>query len=102
MKKFLIGLLAIVVLSSFTLITTDWKSDPAHSQLAFTVKHLGIADVSGTFNDFTATISGTKADFSDAVFELTENVASTDTRVDARDQHLESADFFNAAKYPTL
>ena len=102
MKKFLIGLSALFVLSSFTVLTTDWKSDPAHSQLGFTVKHLGIADVSGTFNDFTATINGTKADFSDAVFELTAQVGSIDTRVDARDQHLESADFFDAAKYPTL
>ena len=41
-------------------------------------------------------------DFSDAVFELTANVASLDTRVEARDNHLKSADFFDAEKFPTI
>jgi polyisoprenoid-binding protein YceI len=92
-----------LVLTSFTVLQTGiWKSDDPHSQLGFTVKHLGIADVSGTFNDFDVTVQSTKADFSDAVFELTANVASIDTRVEQRDNHLKSADFFDAEKYPTM
>lgn len=102
MKKLFIALSALFVLSSFTLLNTEWKSDPAHSQLVFTVRHLGISNVSGTFNDFTATINATKPDFSDAQFELNAKIASIDTRVEARDNHLKSADFFNAEKYPTL
>lgn len=101
MKKLTIILSAFVVLTAFT--TTDsWKNDKPHSQLGFTVTHLGISDVSGTFNDFDVTVTSSKPDFSDAIFELKANVASIDTRVDARDNHLKSADFFDAAKYPEI
>lgn len=102
MQKFLIILSSFFVLSSFTTFTDVWNNDDAHSQLAFTVKHLGIADVTGTFNDFDVNINSNRSDFSDAVVELTARVASIDTRVEARDNHLRSADFFNSEKYPTL
>src|SRR5690606_38705442 len=74
----------------------------AHSQLVFTVGHIGLSDISGTFNDFDVTVTSSKDDFSDAAFELTANVASIDTRVTARDNHLKSADFVDAEKYPTI
>ena len=103
MKKLTVIILsAVLLLSAFTTLNGLWKNDDPHSQLGFTVSHLGIADVSGTFNDFDVTVQTSKPDFSDAVFELTANVASIDTRVDARDNHLKSADFFDAEKYPAL
>jgi len=101
MKKLTIILSALLVLTAFTALDT-WKNDKPHSQLGFTVTHLGISDVSGTFNDFDVNVISSKPDFSDAVFELKANVASIDTRIDARDNHLKSADFFDAAKYPVL
>jgi polyisoprenoid-binding protein YceI len=102
MKKLFFIATAFIALTAFTLINPTWKNDPPHSQLGFTVNHLGIADVSGTFNDFTVTVNASKADFSDASFDLTAKVASIDTRVEQRDGHLKSADFFDAEKYPTL
>ena len=102
MKKFIISAFAFVVLAAFTTVNGIWKSDPPHSQLGFTVTHLGIADVSGTFNDFTTTVSSSKSDFSDAIIDMTAKVSSIDTRVDARNNHLKSADFFDAAKFPTM
>lgn len=101
MKKLVVVFSAFVLLSAFTTIST-WTSDKPHSQLGFTVTHLGISDVSGTFNDFVATVNASKPDFSDAVFELNAKVGSLDTRVDARNNHLKSADFFDAEKYPSL
>ena len=101
MKKLTIILSALLVLTAFTTLDT-WKNDKPHSQLGFTITHLGISDVSGTFNDFDVTVASSKPDFSDAVFELKANVASIDTRIDARDNHLKSADFFDAAKYPAI
>lgn len=101
MKKFAFILSAVVTLTAFTTLA-PWKSDKPHSQLGFTVTHLGIADVSGTFNDFDVTVAASKPDFSDAVFELSANAASIDTRVEARNNHLKSADFFDVAKYPTI
>src|SRR5699024_6585456 len=49
-----------------------------------------------------ATIVSSEEDFSDAVFELTVDVASIDTEVERRDNHLKSADFFEVEKYPTM
>ncbi|MES2647186.1 MAG: YceI family protein [Bacteroidota bacterium] len=101
MKKLSIIVSAFLVLTAFTTIK-PWTNDKPHSQLGFTVTHLGISDVSGTFNDFHATVVSEKPDFSDAVFELKANVASLDTRVEARNNHLKSADFFDAEKFPAL
>lgn len=102
MKKLTLMLSAFAVLTAFTSVTGVWKNDAPHSQLGFTVKHLGIAEVSGTFNDFEATINSSKPDFSDAVIEMTAKVSSIDTRVEQRNNHLKSADFFDAEKYPTI
>ena len=102
MKKLAIIISAFFVLTAFTTVTDIWKNDPPHSQLAFTVKHLGIADVSGVFNDFDVTVNSSKTDFSDAVFELNAKVASIDTRVEARNNHLKSGDFFDVEKFPTM
>lgn len=102
MKKITLMLAVFITLTAFTTAVFTWQNDDAHSQLGFTVTHLGIADVSGTFNDFDVTIHSNKPDFSDAVIELNAKVASIDTRVDARNNHLKSADFFDAAKYPAM
>jgi len=102
MKKFSIILAAFLALTAFTTLNTIWQNDDPHSQLGFTVTHLGINEVSGNFTDFDVTINSTKPDFSDATVALTAKVASIDTRVEARNNHLKSADFFDVAKYPTL
>lgn len=102
MKKVTLILAAFIALTAFTTATVTWENDDPHSQLGFTVTHLGISNVSGTFNDFDVKINSSKPDFSDASFELTAKSASIDTRVEARNNHLKSADFFDVAKYPEL
>lgn len=102
MKKVALITTAFFALTAFTILNSTWKNDPPHSQLGFTVTHLGISDVSGTFNDFEVTVQSSKADFSDAVFELNAKTASIDTRVEQRNNHLKSADFFDVEKYPSI
>ncbi|RYY45482.1 MAG: polyisoprenoid-binding protein, partial [Chitinophagaceae bacterium] len=102
MKKLMIIVAAFISLTAFTTIATSWHNDDAHSQLGFTVTHLGISDVSGTFNDMDVRVTSSKPDFSDASFELSAKVASIDTRVEFRDNHLKSADFFDAEKFPLI
>lgn len=96
-----LSLLLTAVILSFATIA-QWKVDPYHSKLGFTVTHLGIADVPGHFGKFDVTINSEKADFSDAVVEMTADINSIDTRVTPRDNHLKSADFFDAEKFPTM
>lgn len=102
MKKLVFALTALVTLSAFTKAISTWQNDDFHSQIQFTVTHLGISDISGTFNDFDVNVTSSKPDFSDAQFELTAKTASINTRVEPRDNHLKSADFFDVEKYPTL
>lgn len=105
MKKqlFLAVIALTTVLYSFTVVTnTEWTNDKAHSRLGFTVTHMMISDVEGSFKNATITLSAPKADFTDAVVELTAETASIFTDNEKRDGHLQSADFFDVAKFPTL
>ncbi|RYZ17934.1 MAG: polyisoprenoid-binding protein [Chitinophagaceae bacterium] len=102
MKKIAIISSALIVLTAFTTPPVSWQNDDPHTQLGFTVTHLGISDISGAFRDIDVKVKSAKPDFSDASFELVAQTASIDTRVDARDKHLRSADFFNVEKYPTI
>lgn len=101
MKKIAILSTALFLLFAFTTANT-WSVDNAHSKLTFTVTHLGISDVSGLFKNFDVKIASSKDDFSDATFDLSADVASVNTEVEMRDNHLKSADFFDAEKYPKL
>ncbi len=101
MKK-ITSMIALLVITLTAMAQTTWKADPYHSYLGFTVKHLGIAEVPGNFGKYDVTITSAKDDFSDAVVEMTADIASIYTRVEARDNHLKSADFFDAEKYPTM
>lgn len=101
MKK-VFSLLVVALISTSLFAQTTWEADNAHSKLGFSITHLGISDLTGLFNAFDATITTTKEDFSDAVFELSTDVKSIDTEVEKRDDHLKSADFFNAEKFPTF
>ncbi len=100
-KYFLLAAMAIVSLLG-NAQTKTWTNDPAHSRLGFVVKHLTISEIEGRFSDFSAQVTTSKSDYTDAKIVLTAKVASINTDVDARDNHLRSADFFNAEKYPTL
>ena len=99
-KTFLI--IAAALFSTGVFAQSTWKVDKAHSHLTFTITHLAVSDVDGTFKDFDASITASKADFSDAKFSFTANAASVNTDNDQRDNHLKSPDFFNVAKYPTV
>ena len=78
---------------------TKWGIDPAHSLIGFKVKHLMIANVRGTFKEFSASIYTTGEDFMSAEIDFSLNPASIDTGDEKRDAHLKSADFFDVEKF---
>lgn len=81
---------------------TKWKLDPVHSEIGFKVKHMMISTVSGDFNEFEASIDTDHADFKNANVVFNAKIDSINTKNKDRDNHLKSADFFDAEKYPEL
>lgn len=89
-------------MSTATLVPTGtYTVDPAHSRVEFSVKHLGIANVKGSFDRFEGQLV-VDGDIASAKATGTVEVASVDTKEPARDEHLRSADFFDAAQFPEM
>lgn len=87
---------------AFAQATKMWKVDNVHSAVKFSVSHLVISEVDGSFKVYNGSISTTKDDFSDAVIDFSIDVNSINTDNAMRDGHLKGDDFFNAATYPTM
>ena len=85
-----------------TQATTKWAIDAAHSEIGFKVKHLMITNVAGKFDKFEGSVDSTSDDFVNANISFTAEIASVNTGQPQRDGHLQSADFFDAAKFPQL
>ena len=81
---------------------TRWKIDVARSRLTFTVRHLVVTRVHGTFRRWRGEAEIDLDDFSRGGVEVAVEVASVDTGDPARDENLRSADFFDAARFPEL
>src|SRR6187401_374401 len=79
-----------------------WEIDSSHSSLQFSVRHLVIAKVRGSFARWSGTIQVADGDFSKATVAVTIDASSIDTGVADRDGHLKSSDFFDVAQYPEL
>lgn len=79
-----------------------YSFDKAHSAIGFRVKHMGLVDVPGYFRDFTGTIVYNAKDVAKSSVEFTAQSTSVDTRVEGRDKHLRSDDFFDVEKFPTI
>jgi polyisoprenoid-binding protein YceI len=84
------------------LAQSSWNLDASHTHSSFTIRHLVISNVRGEFGKTTGTLKLDEKDVTKSTVEATIETATIDTRVPDRDTHLKSADFFDAAKYPTI
>jgi len=81
---------------------STWNLDPAHSLAEFKVKHMMISNVKGSFTGLTGTLKLDETDYTHSTIEATIDVATVSTGDAQRDGHLKSADFFDAAQFPTI
>jgi polyisoprenoid-binding protein YceI len=88
-------------LSAFAQPST-WSIDPAHSTAQFTVRHLAISNVTGSFTKVAGTVILNEQDITQSHVAASIDVSSVDTRVEARDKDLKSPNFFDVEKYPTI
>ncbi|MHB8417661.1 MAG: YceI family protein [Myxococcales bacterium] len=97
----LIAFAAAVCLVSLSAFAEEWVIDPAHSEAEFRVKHMMVSTVDGSLGAVSGTVTfDEKHPDKDAV-NATIDVTKIDTRMDKRDAHLKSADFFDVAKFPS-
>ncbi len=101
--KRLIGLIvAVALMVPFYAQAATYTLDPAHTSIGFKVKHLMITNVKGVFEKFQGTLILDEKDITKSKLNATIEIASINTNIGKRDDHLRSADFFDAAKYPTM
>lgn len=103
MKRAALVLLAATVGTATGALAADtYTIDTAHSTVGFTVRHMMVANVRGSFTDVKGTVTADPTDLGKSGVQVEIAAASISTGNNDRDTHLRSADFFDVAKYPTI
>ena len=84
------------------MIRSKWAIDPAHSEVRFKIKHLGITNVNGTFAVFQGDVETENDDFDNASVHFEINADSISTKHADRDKHLKSPDLFDTQTFPRI
>ena len=102
LRSIAIPALALMMAAGVAIADTEtYKIDPSHSNVGFSIRHF-FSKVPGKFKTYEGTISLDPKDLSKTVVEVTIDTASIDTGNGDRDSHLQSSDFFDAAKFPKI
>jgi len=102
MKRFILATALLALSAPFALAqASSWKSDQAHSEVGFAVRHMGLSTVHGRFGKVDATLLFNDADIGKSTVTATIGIDTVDTGEAARDNHLKTDSFFDAAKFPT-
>ncbi len=105
MRNKFFSMLAVItsmIFSSVAFSADTFTIDPAHTWVNFSVNHGGFSAARGHFSDVSGTIVFDQADVSNSSVMVEINASSIDTNHEARNVHLASPDFFNAAEFPKL
>ena len=95
------ALIGVLCLAGVAAAADNYKIDPIHSTVIYKIKHFGIGNAYGRFNNPTGTVS-LDADASKSTFEFTVQTANLDTANAKRDSDLKGPDFFDVKQFPTI
>jgi polyisoprenoid-binding protein YceI len=79
----------------------NWELDKAHTNFYFAVDHI-YSKIRGHFNEYSGEVKFDPNNLAESRFSFKIETASIDTSIVKRDKHLQSADFFDADKYPLM
>jgi polyisoprenoid-binding protein YceI len=96
------SIVALAALVALPAAASTWDVDPAHTESSFLVKHMMVSNVRGQFGKTTGVIQQDDKDVTKSKAEINIDATTIDTRVDKRDAHLKSPDFFDVEKFPTI
>ncbi|MDH3217756.1 MAG: YceI family protein [Candidatus Krumholzibacteria bacterium] len=102
MRKLALAALAVMFMSSTALATDTFMIDGNHSSIGFSVKHMVISKVKGTFGEFEGMIMYDEANMKNSSVSVTIKTASISTANDDRDGHIKGDEFLDAAKHPEI
>jgi polyisoprenoid-binding protein YceI len=101
-NRFFIAVFALGIFAATGLAQEKYDIDPVHSNIGFTVRHMVVAKVSGSFKEFSGTIIYDEKDIGKSSVKAAIKTASINTQNERRDNHLRSADFFDAENHPEI
>lgn len=97
----LVAVFGVASIAAVKMNAKAWSVDKSHTSIKFEVRHF-FSDVPGQFHDYDAEVYFSPDNLEESSIDVTIQVASIDTENERRDGHLQSADFFNAEKWPTI
>lgn len=100
MQKLTLSLTVLVF--AFGARASEWALDPAHTSIGFSVRHMMVTDVHGAFDAYTGAVTLDDADVSKSKANIDIEVKSVNTKVQKRDDHLRSGEFFDAEHFPKM
>lgn len=104
MKRLLIIALmssGFFALQSHQALAAQYQIDVVHSNVGFTIRHI-VSRVNGEFKEFDGSFSFDPAKPESSALNVKIKASSIDTKIDKRDEHLKSADFFDVEKHPEI
>ena len=102
MKRFISIIIVAALLAPMQIFAATYNIDPAHTTIGFKVKHLMISNVKGVFDKFKGTVNIDDKDITKSKVDVSIEMASVNTNIAKRDDHLRSPDFFDVARFPTM
>ena len=102
MKRSIILLCSMFLIAAGAVAQTTWQVDDVHSNVRFSVSHLIISEVEGSFKVYNGTLATMGQDLTGSKVDFTVDVSSINTGNAMRDTHLKSDDFFNADRFPAM